>query len=254
MAQSVNFDRAVPYYDNTRGFPPGLDAQSAALIAQAADLKDTHTVLEIGIGTGRMALPLSTHVGTVYGADISTGMLGELLAKRTDERVFPTQADAARLPYPANSLDGVLVSHVFHLVADLPGVVAELERVLKPDGVVAHCWSHDGGALYPLRQAWRQTTDHGGTGDRWQIAQTILDDSGWTHRTTQTLDYIRQQTPISVIEKFERRIWSSTWHLTDAEHARGLAAMRAYLAANYDDPTAPIAVENTFHVTIHGLL
>lgn len=250
MARSVNFDRAVSFYDETRGFPPGIDQRAAALIAQAAALDNTKSVLEIGIGTGRMALPLSNHVGTVYGADISAGMLGELLAKRDQARIYPTQADAAHLPYATASMDGVLVSHVFHLVADLPGVIAELRRVLKPDGRVAHCWSTDDGILYELRQAWKDGAGRSSDA-RWQAANTALDDDGWLHIQTQTLSYTSKQSPQAIIERFERRIWSSTWHLTDEEHANGLSAMLAYATASYDDLNTPVEVTNSFQVAVY---
>ncbi len=37
---SVSFDRAADFYDETRGFPPGQDAPVAALIAEAAALHE----------------------------------------------------------------------------------------------------------------------------------------------------------------------------------------------------------------------
>jgi ubiquinone/menaquinone biosynthesis C-methylase UbiE len=68
--QSVAFDRAAHFYDDTRGFPAGEDRAVAALISQAGGLTATSRILEIGIGTGRIALPLASHVGAIYGVDI----------------------------------------------------------------------------------------------------------------------------------------------------------------------------------------
>lgn len=54
--ESVNFDRAAGYYDATRALPAGsMDAPTRVL---AGELADRQPCLEIGTGTGRIALPL----------------------------------------------------------------------------------------------------------------------------------------------------------------------------------------------------
>lgn len=50
--QSITFDGAVGYYDQTRGFPPGEEQGVAALFVQAGRLGRTSCVLEIGWGPG----------------------------------------------------------------------------------------------------------------------------------------------------------------------------------------------------------
>jgi len=53
---SIVFDRAVEYYDQTRALPSDQhDVMIQALISAAAITQDSR-VLEIGIGTGRIAL------------------------------------------------------------------------------------------------------------------------------------------------------------------------------------------------------
>jgi ubiquinone/menaquinone biosynthesis C-methylase UbiE len=64
--EPVNYDRAVGFYDETRGFPPGEEDPIAALIAEVGQLTPVSRVLEIGIGTGRMALPITKYVGSPY--------------------------------------------------------------------------------------------------------------------------------------------------------------------------------------------
>ena len=99
-SQSVSFDRAAEYYDETRGFPPGQEQPVAALMAQAGGLNSTSRVLEIGIGTGRIALPLALHVGEVVGVDLSRPMLNRLRAKQTTEPVEVTVGDADSIALP----------------------------------------------------------------------------------------------------------------------------------------------------------
>lgn len=68
---SVIFNQAATFYDQTRGFPPGEDQAIAAFLAQCAGLTHESRVLEIGIGTGRIALPLAAHTGPLYGVDLA---------------------------------------------------------------------------------------------------------------------------------------------------------------------------------------
>jgi ubiquinone/menaquinone biosynthesis C-methylase UbiE len=69
-SDSVVFDRAASFYDETRGFPPGEERSIAALISRVGHLGPDSRVFEIGIGTGRIALPLARHVRAVYGIDL----------------------------------------------------------------------------------------------------------------------------------------------------------------------------------------
>ena len=134
--QSVVFDRAADYYDATRGFPSGVETQAAGLIARTGGLSSQSIVLEIGVGTGRIALPLAAHVAQVNGVDLSLPMLQRLHAKQTTERVHIVQADITRLPFAASSVDAVLAVHIFHLVAGYSLALREAARVLKPEGVL----------------------------------------------------------------------------------------------------------------------
>jgi SAM-dependent methyltransferase len=76
---SVNFDRAAAVYDATRGFPPETEAELADIVA--TELSGRIRCLEIGVGTGRIAIPLRRKGVDMYGVDISVGMLTELLRK-----------------------------------------------------------------------------------------------------------------------------------------------------------------------------
>lgn len=52
------------------------------------------------------------------------------------------------LPFAHASFDVVLSNHVFEHVADPPEILAELDRVLRPDGVSWH--------IIPCRERWRE--------------------------------------------------------------------------------------------------
>jgi SAM-dependent methyltransferase len=235
-SQSVVFDRAADFYDETRGFPPGVEQTAAALLCAAGPLSAGSTVLEVGIGTGRIALPLAPHVRDVFGVDLSTKMLARLLAKRDDQRVHPADADALHLPFAASGFDAVVAVHVFHLIAEWRGVLDEIARVLRPDGVLLHAWN-DGGqhrADDVLWQAWSAATgeerrEH--VGVPFAERDTFLPDAGW-QPVGETLShtYTTVRVPRLFLQRLEQRSWSNMWRMSDEAVARGLAAVRAAMA------------------------
>jgi ubiquinone/menaquinone biosynthesis C-methylase UbiE len=156
-AQSVVFDRAADYYDATRGFPPSVEHDAAALIARVGGLTLSSAVLEIGIGTGRIALPLAAHVGVVNGVDLSLPMLRRLLGKRRNERVHVAQGDILRLPFASGSVDAVIAVHIFHLVPGYAVALGEAARVLKAGGVLIHAWNEND-HRDALDTTWREAT------------------------------------------------------------------------------------------------
>lgn len=100
-------------------------------------------ILEIGFGTGHCLVEIAQAVGPLgraLGVDISEEMrklAGELLAREgLAERAELYCGDAEQLPFAANSLDGVFFSFTLELfdTPELPRVLAECRRVLRPGG------------------------------------------------------------------------------------------------------------------------
>jgi demethylmenaquinone methyltransferase/2-methoxy-6-polyprenyl-1,4-benzoquinol methylase len=103
-------------------------------------------LLEIGSGTGHCLVELAEAVGPagrVHGLDISDTMLAlarDLLEKKgLAERVELQQGDAAHMPYADDSMDGTFLSFTLELfdTPEIPRVLAEIQRVLRPGGRLA---------------------------------------------------------------------------------------------------------------------
>ena len=100
--RSIAFDRAASFYDHTRQ----LSSEGAKRVSEllAGEIRDRHPVLEIGVGTGRIALPLHQANGGVVGLDLSAPMLEKLVANAGGTMPFPlVRGDASRLPFCAGS-------------------------------------------------------------------------------------------------------------------------------------------------------
>ncbi len=120
MPDSVNFDRAAGFYDATRALPDAVAAKLTDALLAERDAVHADSVLEAGVGTGRISRPLAKRGVRIRGVDIAPLMLaklGEQLGPN-DERPDLMLADAAQLPFAPYSFRMVLMMHVLHLVSD----------------------------------------------------------------------------------------------------------------------------------------
>jgi len=122
----------------------------AADAAQAESLEAGDLVLDIGTGPGRVPRLLHRLRPDleVEGVDVSAEMIQR--ARATAEREEPvaagpgvlryTVADVADLPYPDQSVALVVSSFSLHHWPDPEAGIAEIRRVLRPDGTA---WLYD---------------------------------------------------------------------------------------------------------------
>ena len=87
-------ERWADIYDELFGADPA-DAGTAEAVDLLAALADGGPVLELGVGTGRIALPLAARGLEVHGIDASARMLALLGAKPGGERVHTHVGDLA---------------------------------------------------------------------------------------------------------------------------------------------------------------
>lgn len=132
---SVSFERAASFYDATRGLPEPVREAVADLLA--GEVAGRGPALEIGIGTGRIALPLHARTVPVVGVDLAPAMLERLAANAGGRSPVPVAvADATRLPFRGGCFGAVLASHVLHLITEWREAADEALRVLGAGGVL----------------------------------------------------------------------------------------------------------------------
>ena len=102
-----------------------------------AELEGRGRCLEIGVGTGLVALPLAEAGVPIVGVDISGPMLAKLVEKAGGRPPFPlVVGDATRLPFADGGFGAALLRHVLHLIPAWERAVAELARVVTRPGTV----------------------------------------------------------------------------------------------------------------------
>ena len=243
---SVNFDRAVGYYDQTRMVTEEAEEEILAMLA--AELAGRARCLEIGVGSGRMALPLHRTGVPMAGVDISTGMLGLLVEKAGGSVPFPLAiADATQLPFPDASLGAGLASHVFHLIPPWREALLELVRVVAPGGVILV--SLRGGPSEAFKDIGERFASHVGV-DRNAIGvkdTQELDDAfraaGAVVRELPVVTERRLVRPEEIIGRFERGEYSYTWEVPPETRAQAAEELRAWAREEFGPLDEPIEAD-----------
>lgn len=90
--------------------------------------------LDFGGGNGVLAPTLSRLFGEVYCVDLRTEMVEELREKEGLGNIKPCPGDIFALALPAGSFDTIVAADVLEHIIDLPPLIAEFRRLLKPGG------------------------------------------------------------------------------------------------------------------------
>ncbi len=112
-------------YDRTRSSPREVQEFWLPAAGLQADLMPGSRILDIGCGTGRLAVPLSARC-RVVGLDVSREMLEAGRGKGSPAAFV--LGDAVRLPFRDRSFDVALAVMVLHLLPDFRAGVREMSR------------------------------------------------------------------------------------------------------------------------------
>jgi ubiquinone/menaquinone biosynthesis C-methylase UbiE len=122
---TVEYDAIADVYDETRR---PLDRVTLLGIKQGLVARGCRSILEIGVGTGRVSVPLMKEGFEMTGLDISAKMMERARSKGHGNLVL---GDGVRPPFREGSFDAVVLAHVIHLIEDPCGLVNEAAKVAK---------------------------------------------------------------------------------------------------------------------------
>jgi SAM-dependent methyltransferase len=257
---SIAFDRAAGYYDESRGIPPEVEEQAADRVEAAVG--PAGRLLEVGVGTGRVSLPLHRRGRDLVGVDLSGPMLDRYRAKAAAAGLPPPvvlRGDATRLPFRDACVDAVLEVHVLHLVLDWELALAEARRVLAPGGVVliGRGSSHrgnEGPRADTLRRFDRLARDLGGgpraigaADNSAKIAALVA--LGGTAEPLEPVVWEQRETYGEALAAVERRIFSHAWRLPDEVFETATRRLRAEVEADHPDLDRPVPATHEFTLT-----
>jgi ubiquinone/menaquinone biosynthesis C-methylase UbiE len=274
----IVFDRASSFYDATRGLPPGVAEQVRDQIVLRTGAGRNTRFLEIGVGTGRIALPF-VQIGADYtGADLSLPMMEVLRRKIAANpegagRLKLAIADAIALPFANATFDVIIMIHLLHLVSDWRQTLRECWRVLRDGGWLvlssnerAEQKQRDATAsrtpdgLLLVRQKWNEIMNELGQdrsrqpGSQWLANDTVCDalaQMGAIVRHVTLTEYQHRPTTAREMASLHcDRIFSSDWHHSDDVHAVASRRLERWLEQEHPAPDSPHQAQVHFSVLL----
>jgi ubiquinone/menaquinone biosynthesis C-methylase UbiE len=161
---------ALPLYDPLTKLL-GADQARRALLAQAA-LQPNHRVLDIGCGTGTLALQIKRLHPGIDMVGLDPDPMALVRARRKAQRAALSirfdQGFSGELPFPAASFDRVFSSFMFHHVPaeEKEKTLREVRRVLA-----------SGGSLHLLDFEVPDTSGHGSLAHLFHSSHRLQDNS-----------------------------------------------------------------------------
>ncbi len=132
------FDEVAAGYDRTNGvLSMGNSALWRHAVVKAIAPQPGERILDIAAGTGTSSEVISRSGAHVVAADFSHGMLE--VGRRRHPQIDFVHADAMQLPFDDAEFDAVTISFGLRNIEDPKKALAEMRRVLKPDGRLVVC-------------------------------------------------------------------------------------------------------------------
>ena len=152
-AQST-YNAASDHYDHV-----GFWEKYGQRTVERLNLRPGFTVLDVGCGMGASALPAAQRVapnGHVIGADLAEKLLDIGRMKAANQRINNVEfrvGDMEKLGFPDDHFDTIISVFSIFFVPDMPKLVRELWRMVKPGGQLAiTTWGPD--FLMPVYGRW----------------------------------------------------------------------------------------------------
>lgn len=111
-------------------------AEHQRIFAELLHLEPQDLFLDVGCGEGYYTMPLAGSARFSIGADVSSSVLQlmQSLHAYEPQKLAPCLTDVEQLPFESQHFDKALCSHLLEHVLDDRAVVAEIQRVVKPNG------------------------------------------------------------------------------------------------------------------------
>ena len=237
MSDSIAFDRAADYYDRTRGLSGAAAAAQTELLVR--ELRGRGRALEVGVGTGQVALPLASEGIPLLGVDLSRPMVDRLLANAGGAAPFPlVLADAARLPLGDDAFGAALTRWVLHLIPDWTAAVGEMARTVHPGGVLLISL---GGYGSPRREIQNRFGELAGVSvrpigldwDGWAELDVVLASLGASARALPEIPDHPEERMGSFLAAIGSNRYSWTWPVPEDVRLRAVRELRGWVQERF---------------------
>jgi SAM-dependent methyltransferase len=245
----VDFSANSKIYDQRHGAV--IPDQLARILTRR--VRRDATILDIGAGTGRVAVALARNGFRVVAIDPAVPMLQAMQRKSGEVRVPAVAAEGAHLPFRSNTCDAVVVARVLYLVADWRGLLREAREVLRQGGTLFHEWGNgDAGEDWVrVREKVRSLFEDAGVaapfhpGARSEVeVDSCLRDLGFHRREQIAAGAGPAMTLADFLNKIQSGEVSYIWNVPRDVQDSCLPRLRSWCESQFDlDRPAPMPAE-----------
>jgi SAM-dependent methyltransferase len=215
--------------------------------------------LEIGAGTGRIAVPIIARGYRYIALDNNPAMLEVLRQKVAGvaRKARLIEADARELPFERGSLHAVIAVHFWHLVDNWQQALHESLRVLRQGGFLFEGWDQSDGESEDCRiqQKWKEILAgmgypliRGRHQARLAEVEQELVRLGLDPRVRIVAEWVEPRSPRTSLEMLLERIYSFTWNVPEDVFRPSVAELARWVEATYPDPDMEYPVQWKFVV------
>jgi ubiquinone/menaquinone biosynthesis C-methylase UbiE len=197
------------------------------VLGRYIDPADCPTILDLGAGTGAYSEFLGeAFEATVLAVEPSERMRQVAQREHAHPRVTYLAGRAEVIPLEPASCDAALLSNVVHHVTDRDACAAELQRVLRPGGLVLVRGTLAGGRLVPFMDFFPSARANAAR--RIPTPEQVVEmfATGFEHVASELIDQESSPSFRDYYERVKLRAISTLELVSDEEFERGIEAMR----------------------------
>jgi len=246
-SMTLSFGKVAHAYDRTRYHPPEVSGKIAtAITAPVEESFSEPRFLELGVGTGRVGVPIVARGFSFVGVDISPAMLQIMRHKiaGVGHKVRLLEVDASDLPFAADSFQAVIGVHLWHLLPQWQRALGEALRVLAPGGFLFEGWdvSIADSEDWRIQERWREILaelgyelKRGGHTRRLREVRESLESLGLSPQDEVVAEWIEERSPRQSMEILEDRLYSYTWQVPAEVFRPSIERLWAWVKDTYQD-------------------
>ena len=257
MGERVDFSENAPVYDRRHGAV--LSREDIDRLWAGANLHPGARVLDIGAGTGRVAIPLAARGCRVAAMEPAAGMLQELKKKASAIGVRLAAGEGARLPFASGAFDVVVIARLLYLTSDWRAILHDAHRVLAGGGCLLHEWGNGEGdeEWVRIREEARRLFESAGVPSPFHPgvrSEADVDADLGELGLVREREIVLGPGPEITLREFLRRLvdgeLSYIWHVPDSVRADCLPRLQRWSDARFD-LEARVPMPKEIRWTIH---
>ena len=252
--------RVAHAYDRNRYHHPEVSGRIATAICDPVEraFREPH-LIEVGVGTGRIGMPVVARGFRFTGVDIDPEMMEVFRSKYSgvSRKVSLVTADAQALPFEAQSFHALIAVHVWHLVPDLEQGVSEAVRVLKPGGFLFEGWDAPVGvsAESEIQERWMEAIrgygyaiQRGAHRSALESSKRYLQSRGLDSKESVIAKWEVLHSPLEVLEALAEGLFSFTRSVPVEVRFAAARDVKGFLLERYPDLETPLKTSWAFHL------